>query len=204
MCKEVLYMRTYSSSEIVKILKKKGFKISQRTFTYYASEKKILPKPVVYKNRLKYTNEHIEYLKAILILREKGNTLDEIKQSLDELNIEELRIITQTYKPFTSMEMIKEAKEVYKTHQKLNKGNSQLSHENFGLIDNYTFTSQAATDIIADGVANHLNNGRKSGHKGNSMLKRTIVSEDIILETRNIDSKTLSTIIKSIDDILNN
>lgn len=207
-------MRTYSSNEIVELLTKEGYNISKRTFTYYATEKKVLPNPVNINNKNTYTEKHIFYLKAILILKDKGNTLYEIKEQLDKMNDDEIKLISEVYQPFNSMQILNETQALYANTS----NNAEASHLYCNGISNnilnlqdrnFANTQSLATSTTLFNSDTTLNSSQSSYQSNipksiyNQKNKRTIINENIILETKNISNDCLKEIIHEIDNIYN-
>jgi DNA-binding transcriptional MerR regulator len=235
-------MNFYSSNDIINILQKEGYNINKRSFVYYATEKKILPEPYVHNNKPKYIDRHIDYLKAILIVKEKGNTLNEIKKELDKLNDEELKLISTMYQPFNSKEMIEETKKVYYDYANTNTTTTSMNSmanvngmtdnllasnnvdaSNFaGLQSNIFSNSQSfvsenssnAKSTNADFSLNSMSAFPQSVYRSaenyvsksvdNTRMQRTIINENIVLETKNINHEILKELINQIEIIYKN
>lgn len=209
-----IIMRTYSSNEIVELLTKEGYNISKRTFTYYATEKKVLPNPVNINNKNTYTEKHIFYLKAILILKDKGNTLYEIKEQLDKMNDDEIKLISEVYQPFNSMQILNETQALYANTSSNAEASllysNGISNNILNLQDrNFASTQSLATSTALFNSNTTLNSNQASYQSNipksiyNQKNKRTIINENIILETKNISNDCLKEIIHEIDNIYN-
>jgi DNA-binding transcriptional MerR regulator len=226
-------MNYYSSAEIVNILTNEGYEINQRNFIYYATERKILPDLILNdSNRKKYTDKHLYYLKAILILREKGNTLEEIKTELDQMDDEAIKLVSEMYQPFSSKSIIEEAKNFYYSNSISNSNllRSNSIEEDSNIMNSYNgdSLSESAFNKSAFNSNNNLNqepNNINSASVSSNITsmsnsypqsmyksynndqqylsrnKRTIINENIILETKGIKDDCLKEIINEIENV---
>ncbi|GKU85303.1 MerR family transcriptional regulator [Niallia sp. NCCP-28] len=107
-------MATYKGKEIEKILQAEGIDIPLRTIRYY-TQIGLLPLLELVGNQRVYTNKHLHYLRAILILQKAGDSLSAIGEELASLSLSEVENIGSKL-PFYQKERIIE-QEVYQVNE---------------------------------------------------------------------------------------
>lgn len=78
----------YSAREVINKLNNKGYDIELRKLNYYVSEKKMIE---LNKGKNAYTNENIDDIEKILILKKTNLKLDEIKDIIKDNSLEEIK-----------------------------------------------------------------------------------------------------------------
>lgn len=83
----------YTAKEIAEILQNEGdAEIALRTVRHYA-EIGILPERILINGRKRFTQIHLDYLRALRTMQKTGESLDNIKGTLDSLKSDNIRSI---------------------------------------------------------------------------------------------------------------
>lgn len=85
-------MDTYTAKEITEQLQQEEIDINLRTIRYY-TQIGLLPPLEAIGNKRVYTEQHMDFLKAIVSLSKTGMSLAEIQDKLKNLTIEEIKNI---------------------------------------------------------------------------------------------------------------
>ena len=85
-------MDTYTAKEITELLQQEEIDINLRTIRYY-TQIGLLPPLEAIGNKRVYTEQHMDFLKAIVSLSKTGMSLAEIQDKLKNLTIEEIKNI---------------------------------------------------------------------------------------------------------------
>jgi DNA-binding transcriptional MerR regulator len=82
----------YTAKEITEVLQKEGVSISLRTVRYY-TQIGIIPTLELVGNKRVYTDNHLNYIRAILTLSKTGESLGDIQEKLKQLSPEDIQKI---------------------------------------------------------------------------------------------------------------
>lgn len=87
----------YSAQQLVEILnQEEGNEMTLRKIRYY-SQIEVLSPPERVNGKQKYTDKHLEELRAIRTMQETGAKLDEIKETISDLDVKSLSDFSQQF-----------------------------------------------------------------------------------------------------------
>ncbi|MEJ1518251.1 MerR family transcriptional regulator [Bacillus cereus] len=122
----------YTAQEIAEILQQEGDKeMTVRKVRHYA-EIGLLPDRAIINGRKRFTEEHLEYLRATRTMKKTGESLDNIKRALNHLNADNIRNIGTQLNHYSSETLI----------------NTQTHHFNSDIA--FTFSNQVSSEIRND------------------------------------------------------
>ncbi|MDP5273533.1 MerR family transcriptional regulator [Chengkuizengella sp. 2205SS18-9] len=104
-------MKVYTAKQITEMLQEQDFDINLRTVRYY-TQIGIVPALELVGNKRVYTNKHLNYFRAILVLAKTGESLASIQKKLQPLDIEEIKKIGDQAAFFQSHNFLE-----HETHQ---------------------------------------------------------------------------------------
>lgn len=127
-------MNTYTARQLAEILQKEGHdSINLRNIRYYR-EINVLKDLVEVDGKKYYTDEHLDYLRAIRTLQKTGDSLDTIKNKLADLDASQLRNLGEQMNYYTSDRVIQSV-----THQ---------FNEDISITFSHNVSEEAKSQII--------------------------------------------------------
>ena len=89
-------MNTYTAKQMAEILQEEGkTEITLRKIRYYA-QTKVLPVQELVDGKLVYTDNHLDFLRALCTMKQTNQSLEQIKTSLQHDNINSWRGLAKT------------------------------------------------------------------------------------------------------------
>jgi DNA-binding transcriptional MerR regulator len=98
-------MSSYTAKQIAEILQKDDPRMNLRTVRYYTQIGMVPPLELVGNKRV-YTDNHIEYFRAIITLSRTGETLSSIQETLKKLSLVDIKKISQQLTLYESSRII--------------------------------------------------------------------------------------------------
>jgi DNA-binding transcriptional MerR regulator len=98
-------LELYTAKQVAAILEREDPQINLRTVRYY-TQMGIVPPLELVGNRRGYTDNHIQYFRAILVLSKSGETLASIQEKLKKLSLEEVTKIGESLQLLQSKNII--------------------------------------------------------------------------------------------------
>lgn len=87
-------MNSYTAKQIAEILQQDDPRMNLRTVRYYTQIGMVPPLELLGNKRV-YTENHIQYFRAIITLSRTGETLASIQETLKKLSLEDIEKISQ-------------------------------------------------------------------------------------------------------------
>jgi DNA-binding transcriptional MerR regulator len=99
-------MNTYTAKQVAEVLQNEDPQMNLRTVRYY-TQIGMLPPLELVGNKRAYTDNHLHYLRAILVLSRSGETLSSAQEKLAGLAIDEVIKIGENLRLYQSEQMIR-------------------------------------------------------------------------------------------------
>ncbi|MEK3794260.1 MerR family transcriptional regulator [Paenibacillus sp. FSL R7-0204] len=98
-------MNTYTAKQVAEVLHREDPQMNLRTVRYY-TQIGMLPPLELVGNKRAYTDSHLHYLRAILVLSKSGETLASAQEKLAELTIDEIIKLGDNLRLYQSDQML--------------------------------------------------------------------------------------------------
>ena len=98
-------MNTYTAKQVAEVLQNEDPQMNLRTVRYY-TQIGILPPLELAGNKRVYTDNHLHYLRAILVLSKSGETLASAQEKLAELPLEDVIRLGDNLRLYQSDQML--------------------------------------------------------------------------------------------------
>ncbi|MEK3685958.1 MULTISPECIES: MerR family transcriptional regulator [unclassified Paenibacillus] len=98
-------MNTYTAKQLAEVLQSEDPQMNLRTVRYY-TQIGMLPPLELVGNKRAYTDNHLHYLRAILVLSKGGDTLSSAQEKLADLGMDEVIKIGENLRLYQSDQMI--------------------------------------------------------------------------------------------------
>jgi DNA-binding transcriptional MerR regulator len=99
-------MNTYTAKQVAEVLQSEDPQMNLRTVRYYTQIGMLPPLELVGNKRV-YTDNHLHYLRAILVLSKGGDTLSSAQEKLADLAMDEVIKIGENLRLYQSDQMIR-------------------------------------------------------------------------------------------------
>ncbi|MEK5493929.1 MerR family transcriptional regulator [Paenibacillus sp. FSL R7-0297] len=99
-------MNTYTAKQLAEVLQSEDPQMNLRTVRYY-TQIGMLPPLELVGNKRAYTDKHLHYLRAILVLSKGGDTLSSAQEKLADLAMDEVIKIGENLRLYQSDQMIR-------------------------------------------------------------------------------------------------
>lgn len=99
-------MNTYTAKQLAEVLESEDPQMNLRTVRYY-TQIGMLPPLELVGNKRAYTDKHLHYLRAILVLSKGGDTLSSAQEKLADLAMDEVIKIGENLRLYQSDQMIR-------------------------------------------------------------------------------------------------
>lgn len=99
-------MNTYTAKQLAEVLQNEDPQMNLRTVRYY-TQIGMLPPLELVGNKRTYTDNHLHYLRAILVLSKSGDTLSSVQEKLAGLPIDEVIKIGDNLRMYQSDQILR-------------------------------------------------------------------------------------------------
>lgn len=95
-------MKTYTAKEIAEILQNEGDSEATLRMVRYYTQIKLVPELELIGNKRVYTENHLNYFRAIRTMNKTGKKLDDIQKDLPKMSVEKVHKIAKRSNLFTT------------------------------------------------------------------------------------------------------